>query len=427
MGFTIVRVVNEGTAGFWSYVQADDEAEDGRIISLSKQLRGQFRLQTAEDLSLFVDRESLEWGAEWEARIDDAIAGTTFFIPVITPSFFKSQACRRELLKFSREAQRLGLEQLLLPVYWVTVPELEEDPENSPDEAIRLIARYQWRDLREARLEDESSSMFRKSVFGLASELATRAARVTSTVQDIPEEPLVATATDSTGDEEDDDDAPGMLEKVALSEEAMPEITNIMDELGRQIERINDLMLQSGEKMSAADARGQGTKAKLVLTERLARDLNGPTGEIEQLGLRYSERLNELDPGIHTLLDLAADPEVEDEEGGSEFVHVIQGLAESADETLGAFAEMMDGSRELAKFSRSLRAPLKRMRTGLQNVLDGRALIEEWGRRAQEIAEAGESDSVIDEREARIQKEPPAPDDEQASDQGTSAGSQPED
>jgi len=98
-------------AAFWSYVRLDDESDDGRILFLAKNLRSQYRLQTADELSLFVDRESLEWGTEWSRRIAEAIAGTTFFIPIITPSYFKSEACRRELLKFTREASRLGLEQ----------------------------------------------------------------------------------------------------------------------------------------------------------------------------------------------------------------------------------------------------------------------------------------------------------------------------
>lgn len=63
--------------GFWSYVQDDDAAESGRITSLANQLRAQYRLQTAENLNLFQDRESLEWGDKWKSRIADAIAGTT--------------------------------------------------------------------------------------------------------------------------------------------------------------------------------------------------------------------------------------------------------------------------------------------------------------------------------------------------------------
>jgi hypothetical protein len=110
--------------GFWSYVREDDEGDHRRIRALADDLREQYRIQTAEKLELFVDRESIEWGEAWKRRIDTAIAGTTFFIPIITPSYLLSPECRRELLKFVREAERLGLAQLLMSVYWVTVPAL---------------------------------------------------------------------------------------------------------------------------------------------------------------------------------------------------------------------------------------------------------------------------------------------------------------
>src|SRR6476646_8592984 len=161
--------------GFWSYVQQDDAGDGGRIAALANDLRAQFRLLTAEKLQLVLDRKSLLWGEAWKERIDSAIAGTTFFIPIITPSYFQSPECRRELLKFAREAERLGLGQLLLSVYWVRVPELEENPEESPDEAIRLVAKYNWQDLRDERLEERDSSAYRKAVAALAAELVKQA------------------------------------------------------------------------------------------------------------------------------------------------------------------------------------------------------------------------------------------------------------
>jgi hypothetical protein len=90
----------EGAAGFWSYVHRDDEAAGRRITRLATLLREAYGLATGADLELFVDRESLAWGDAWRERIDVAIAGTTFFIPILTPRYFESSECRHELLKF---------------------------------------------------------------------------------------------------------------------------------------------------------------------------------------------------------------------------------------------------------------------------------------------------------------------------------------
>ena len=83
-------------------------------------------------------------------------------------------AVRKTLLKFAREAEKLGLAQLLMSVHWVTVPDLETNAEDSEDELIRLIAQYNWLDLRGERLEDRESSAYRKAVVALAERLAER-------------------------------------------------------------------------------------------------------------------------------------------------------------------------------------------------------------------------------------------------------------
>ncbi|HEY7934075.1 MAG TPA: TIR domain-containing protein, partial [Solirubrobacteraceae bacterium] len=371
--------MSEGAAGFWSYVQADDASDCGRIMSLSVHLRSQYRLQTAEELALFVDRESLEWGAEWESRIDDAIAGTTFFIPIITPSYFRSQACRRELSKFVREATRLGLEQLIMPVYWVTVPELEEDPDGSEDEAVRLVSTYQRQDLRAVRLEDEDSSVFRKAVSNLAAELAKRAVRITETVQDVP--PTPAALSDDSASE---DDELGLLDKIAVSEDAMPKLVEILEEVGVQIVRVGELVSAADASLNDAAARSQSTRARLVITEQLARDLIEPAGRLGDLGHEYGALLTTLDPGIHALLDVASEsPRGAD--GRNELLESIQGLSVNADGALEQLEGLVDSTKGAARFSRSLRAPLRRMVMGLQGILDGRAIIEEWGHRAADI------------------------------------------
>ena len=111
-GATFARTTRPTTAESWSFRLICERSIESR---------------PAEDLELFVDREAIQWGEEWAARISGAIAGTTFFIPIVTPSYFTSNQCRQELLKFVRDASRLGLEQLVMPVYWVTVPEVESE------------------------------------------------------------------------------------------------------------------------------------------------------------------------------------------------------------------------------------------------------------------------------------------------------------
>ena len=94
-------------AGFWSYVRADDEADGGRITRLAARVQSEFQLLTGESIAVFVDREAIGWGDEWQRRIDEALEGTAFFVLVITPRYFQSEACRAELLTFSGHAESL--------------------------------------------------------------------------------------------------------------------------------------------------------------------------------------------------------------------------------------------------------------------------------------------------------------------------------
>ena len=277
-----------------------------------------------------------------------------------------------------------------MPIYWVTVAELEEDPDSSADEAIRLVGRYQWQDLRAVRLEDEPSAAFRKAVSHLAGELAARALRVTATVQDAPDSAVVAIAgRDVSGvlADGEDPEEPGLLDKLAQTEDAMPELTAILEQIGQEVENVGQLVAQADERMRAASTRSQGVKAQLVATEALARELGEPAQRIEELGHRYAEHLAALDPGIHVILDMAT-AEGEDEENGregGELLRELQSLAQISDEALNELSGLIDVTGKAAKLSRSLRAPLRRMRTGLRGVVDGRAIIDEWGRRAAEI------------------------------------------
>lgn len=84
-------------SAFWSYVRKDDEHDGGALSHLREKLSYEVGGQIGEDFEIFQDRENIKWGQQWKFRIIDSVNATTFFIPVITPRFFKSTACIEEL------------------------------------------------------------------------------------------------------------------------------------------------------------------------------------------------------------------------------------------------------------------------------------------------------------------------------------------
>lgn len=381
-----------GAIGFWSYVREDDVSDGGRVLALSRDIRASYRLQTADELRLFVDRETIQWGEEWEKLIGDAIAGTTFFIPIITPSYFQSNPCRQELLKFVREADRLGLRQLLMPVYWVRVAELETSGGESSDEAIRAIATHQWRDLRNVRLEDRESAQYRKAVDGLAGEIARRAVEVAETVEDIPQGRSVAPAPIAV-----DEEPPGILEILSEGDEAFEKLTVLLGAIGEDIEQVGSLSTTANKELEAAAARGQSTKAALRITEKYANELSAPADRIASRGQEFAASMSSLDASMDTRLNLLSEEESLAADH-IEWLSSLEQLAAISDESLDQLAELVRSATSMSRASRSLRAPVGRMKEGLQGVLDGRAVIADWGRRAAALRASKEhpGDSSLD-------------------------------
>jgi hypothetical protein len=190
------------------------------------------------------------------------------------------------------------------------------------------------------------------------------------------------------------------MERIATGEEAMLRITTLLEEIGGGIREVGERSERVSGEIDAASSRGQGMKAALALTNRLAHELEEPASLIEDRGHDYAKALSDLDPGVHAWLDLIAAQDQLDEDQLDFLQNVIEMVAAS-DEALGALQGLTDGAKTMATYSRSLRAPVRKMRGGLQGVLDGKAIMEEWGKRAKDIRDAADEGS-----EGRIHTQP---------------------
>jgi TIR domain len=68
------------------------------------------------EFPIFQDRSDIRWGQQWRQRIDESLDSVTFFIPILSPSFFASTECRYELGRFLDREQRLGRSDLILAI-----------------------------------------------------------------------------------------------------------------------------------------------------------------------------------------------------------------------------------------------------------------------------------------------------------------------
>lgn len=169
------------TDAFLSYTRLDDDFFGGAITSFRAFLELGVRVVTGnKDFNIFQDIDGIEFGQQWQVQLDQAIKTTRFLIPIITPLFFQSSACRDELTKFIKHEADLGRNDLILPLYFVTTPVLEKKELLNEDAlALQVSARqrYDWRSKADLPINDPQT---RTAVKDLAQKIAEAISRTTN-------------------------------------------------------------------------------------------------------------------------------------------------------------------------------------------------------------------------------------------------------
>src|SRR5215472_3360116 len=167
--------MNGSVAGFLSYAAADNDAAHNRILRLSELIRDEYALATGTDLTLYTSRTDPRWSAEWRDRVADGFDSATFFVPIITPRYFREPECRRELIDFTTAARAHGAPDLVLPIVFTQVRELA-DPANQ-DMAVALVRRMRCEKWHDLRTDDETTVAHRRAVCRLTARLAATTLR----------------------------------------------------------------------------------------------------------------------------------------------------------------------------------------------------------------------------------------------------------
>lgn len=158
-------------AAFMSYARFDDLHDDGQLTQFRERLSAEVRVQTGEEFLIFQDRNDIVWGQNWQKRIDQTLDSVTLLLVIITPGFFRSRACRSEVERFLARERELGRDDLILPVYYVSAPELEDPTRREADELARVLALRQYVDWRELRFRPFASPVVRRAIAQLATRM----------------------------------------------------------------------------------------------------------------------------------------------------------------------------------------------------------------------------------------------------------------
>ena len=158
-------------AAFMSYSRFNDQHDNGQLTQFRERLSGEVQMQTGKEFPIFQDRNDIAWGQAWQQRINETLDTVTLLVAIITPSFFHSHACREEVERFLEREHKLGRQDLILPVYYVSTPELDEPARRDADGLAQVLASRQFADWRELRFEPFTSPVVCKAIAQLASRM----------------------------------------------------------------------------------------------------------------------------------------------------------------------------------------------------------------------------------------------------------------
>lgn len=360
--------------GFWSYVHADDQAEGERISRLARDVAAQFEMLTGEPLALFLDRDAIRWGEDWRDRIDSSLSSIAFFVPVMTPRYFMSPECRRELQFFARQASRLGIKELVLPLLYVDVPALRND--ETGDDLMALVRTFQWEDWRDLRFVDPAAEAYRRGVARLSARLveANKQAERTDVA-------AIALEMEQPTQGNAEEDSPGFLDRVATAEDTLPKLKATMEAIGRDIELIGQAMQQATVDVQQGNRQAQGFAARLLVARRVARQLAEPAERVWSLGNDFASQLHEIDVGVRAIIEHAVAEVRQNPESRTAvctFFNAVRSLSGGAHVGLGHAQGMIDAIAPIENMSRDLRPVLRRLRQGLATMVEAREISDEW-------------------------------------------------
>lgn len=157
--------------GFLSYAHEDDELLHGAIRAMGKRMAQELTFirsgSAARPEEVFIDCTSIQWGVNWAAKIDKALAEVVAFVPVLTPRYFQRESCRYELETFLERMKREeGL--VVLPILYQEIADF--GPAN-PDSLIAEVSTALYEDWSKLRLKRPAHSRYRRAINRMAARL----------------------------------------------------------------------------------------------------------------------------------------------------------------------------------------------------------------------------------------------------------------
>ncbi len=168
--------MNTDPVAFMSYAHFDDDHDYGWLSKFIQRLSAEVRSKTGVEFPIFQERKDIAWGQHWQSRIEETLYEVPLFIPILTPSYFKSDGCSEELRLFLKNEQDRGRRDLVLPLYYLTADELKDSAKAAADSDVGILRSRQIRDVRMLRNKLLRSAACHNKLEELAEQLKNMSA-----------------------------------------------------------------------------------------------------------------------------------------------------------------------------------------------------------------------------------------------------------
>jgi len=324
---------------------------------------------TGDSIEIFMDRDDIAWGQQWAQVINRGITRTIFMLPIVTPSYFRSDACRDELLRFNSLCSQRGLSDLILPIVFSG---LERISTNSDDEVVRIIAGTQYEDFTDVWPYERGGEEWMLGVRHLVRGLIDAEKRVDARLLALLDEPSTTAAAGEDPDEVPDSEL-GMAEYMTA---IVPAIESATATLNTAVERFQAFV----DALTATPLGGAGAgatdprrfQAQITAT---ANAIKPSASELESAGSAALAEVSEADKlvtgmiqslsGMHDKTLLAA-------------FRASMGDLTPVKSAVDAMDEMIRQLADTARLSSVLRKELRPARRGMQFIRDAGSLFLRW-------------------------------------------------
>jgi len=373
---------------FWSYSHEDDEAESGLIVKLCEGVQKRYKLDYGETVKIFLDKNNLPWGEDWQANLETALDEAIFFIPVVTPNYLRSVNCVLELKSFISKADEIGVTELVMPLIYVNTPGISDDTEVEYDlvgaETTQILKKLQF-ERWEASFEDLGSGAYRKALHQLAKKIHNANINIDKAIAErqkrSPKED--GTAAQQNGSDAEEVIAPDFLESMATIEEKIKPMPEQIEKINVNITEIGDVISKSAAPMNNAVKQNKGIAFIQVIVKQLSSHLDKSANDL----LANCEEFYGNIQGMHrevkeVLAFKKKNPSSMDDP--DEFCTSFVSLASNAEGSREGVQSMLDSMVQVEGFSNDLNRPLKIIKKGLVKYLEATDMILEWGQLAEQ-------------------------------------------